>query len=397
MPSALAIPFGNILPILDCAALWQSVGSFALDANTDKVAFIFQAQSTDIIDSLGFRVHAIADGGTMPTYKISLTGVTNAASDGTIKQSGNASATFTPSVAGGYSAGAFMWHALTTGYTPAMGEWLALVIERSSGTADASNSITVSTALNNGVFTAVKQAPFVSSDSTGSWGRGTAASIVTAGIKSGSTVLQVNDVRPWKTVLTVQACNSPTEVGFFFTVPSGMMGSSFTVAGIRSMIRGMSTASFVCMTLYSSPTSSPTVLQQVEIDSDTLCSGSTQVSPAVMLFDEATLSSLVPGTEYGIGIVCRDVTNDFGLYQLEVASAGDWDGWPFGQNVGYMQRTLSTGYTSAGTVPNESTNFSKTTTKRLHSEIIISSFIAPGAGGVGPRVGRPVRSPGFRR
>lgn len=396
MPSALAIPFGNILPFTDAAALWQNVGSFALDANTDKVAFIFQAQSTDIIDSLGFRVHAIADGGTMPTYKISLTGVTNSASDGVIKESGNASATFTPSVAGGYSAGAFLWHALTTGYTPSMGETLALVIERSSGTADASNCITVSTSLNQGIYTPVRQMPFISSDSTGSWGRSGAANIVTAGVKSGSTVLQVNDVRPWKTVLTAQACNSPTEVGFFFTVPSGMFGSAFTVPGIRSMIRGMSTNSNVCMTLYSSPTSSPTVLQQVELDSDTLCLGTTQVAPAVMLFDEATLSSLAPGTEYGIGVVARDVTNDFGLYQLEVASAGDWDGWPFGQNVGYMQRTLSTGYTSTGTMPNESTNFSKTTTKRLYSEIIVGSF-TPALPGPGPRIARPIRSPGFRR
>jgi len=198
-------------------------------------------------------------------------------------------------------------------------------------------------------------------------------------------------MRLLKTSATVSSVMATAEAGMSFTVPTGW-GDTYKVVGLRLMARSMSTTSNFVMTLYSSPTSSPSVLQQIEFDSDAFNGNANALGVGTLMFDETTLSTLNCGTEYGIGIVGRDVVTDFGLYYLEVNSADEWDAWPLGQQCSWMARTLSTSYTSSGTVPNETTNFTETTTRRPIMELILDDFTEPagGSGGGGRIIGGTV-------
>lgn len=378
MASGLLLPFGSPLPLYQTiAAGFTSFATFALDASGDKAGCAFDALNADQITHIGFRCASIT--GTPPTYKIGLQGInTSGVPDGTYLGGGSpASATFTPSGAGGYGTGTWHWIALDNAYTPVRGEGITIVVEHSSGTVDASNLMTITLGLNNGAHSVSHHRPMTVT-STGSWSKG-ATDFPCFGLK-GSSVIATGDVRPLKVAGTVQAVPSPTEAGMAFTVPSGWT-DTISVLAVRFAARTMSTNSNFAVTLYSSPTSSPSVLQQIEVDGDWFGLSSNQVGVGLVVFDEVSLSSLTAGTEYGIGIVARDVATDLAIYQIETDSAGDWDAWPFGQQCSYMQRTLVTGYTSTATLPNETTNFTKTTTRRPIIEVILGDMTESAGGG----------------
>src|SRR5690349_17324025 len=110
MSSALLASFGWPLRFPSASL---SLVTFALDASNDALEIIFQAREAITISRLWFRHTAIT--GTSPVYQISLQGVDASGNpDGTIKASGNAKATFTPT-AGNNNVG--QWANLTSSYT----------------------------------------------------------------------------------------------------------------------------------------------------------------------------------------------------------------------------------------------------------------------------------------
>jgi hypothetical protein len=379
MADALQILFGAPADVEVSTQIYSSAQNFSVDGSADRVGMIFQAETADQITAVGFRHASLT--GTPPTYKVSIQGVAaaNRFPDGTIKGGGTpASATFTPTAGGGYGSGTWHWISLDNAYTPSRGELLAIVIEYNSGTINGSNFSAFSYGAG---ATSGRHMPYAVTDSGAGWASSAGSQILIGGIK-GAAVIPVAGMLPLETLGAVSSLAGTTEAGFAFTVPSGW-ADTFQVLGARMKMRGLSTGQSWVMTLYSSPTSSPSVLQQITFDSDNANAWANTVGRFDAVFDEASLSSLTAGTEYGIGFVGINTTVDLGIYTLEVDAGGDFVGWPFGQNVTYIERTLSTGFTGPGTEPNESTNFSKTTTKRVLGELILADITEPSGGGSG--------------
>src|SRR5574342_1044592 len=111
-----------------------------LNASGIKIAMIWQNPYTSIpYSTVGYYYNSRT--GTPPTYKIGLQGVDSSGNpDGIYKTNGSeCSATFTPPADTTWN-NTWRTETLTAGYTPAIGEFVALVIEYSSGTINGLNN-----------------------------------------------------------------------------------------------------------------------------------------------------------------------------------------------------------------------------------------------------------------
>lgn len=299
-----------------------SFGNFTLDATTDALEFICQAKEGAAITRIGVRLGVIT--GTTPTYRVSIQGVDASGNpDGTIKGGASpASATFSPSALG-WTNGSWHWVTLDNAYTVARGEWIALVIDYSSGTVDGAN---------NASFTSLLQStvqwghPYPIQNNAGA--RAKQDKVPVYGYGSSGTAYG----NPMETFNThsVSSISTPDEIGCRFTLPAGW-GATFKVLGAR-LFHDMPSGNTADLKLYSGTTA----LQSVAIDADHQSSGGWHD----IYFDEPTLSTLDFGTEYILAFAPSSV-GSFSIYSMEVDAAADMAAWPGGDSFLFASRTDS--------------------------------------------------------
>jgi len=303
--------------------------NFALDASTDALEFIFQAPAAITITQLGFRYGVRT--GTPPTYRISLQGVgATGIPDGTIKgATNNALATFTPPADASIN-GLWQWKTLTESYTCARGEWLSIVIAYSSGTIDGTNT-----------------SSFTSHMSSGAGRRGHPYTI-----QNNATVRTRqldNPVYGYASATVAYGCpvqgftstafssGGTNEYGLQFTLPSGW-GTSYQVLGVVWFGgTANSTGDSCTISLYDADGDPGTVLQSIVYDWDfNVTVGNTRVT--AVYFDEATLSTLLFGTTYKIGLKANEASVAMDLRMMNLAAAADRAAWPGGTAFAALSR-----------------------------------------------------------
>ena len=338
--------YGELLPPGE-AGLGYS--SFTLDQTTDAVEMIFQARDAITITKLGYRVNAIT--GTSPVFKISLQGISGAGvPDGTIKGGGSpASATFTPSAAPNWT-----WVTLDNSYTTTRGEFLSVVIQHNSGTIDGSNNVSFSHS-----YAAFSTWAFPHSIQNNNGSRTNQLNEPVLGYASNSVAYG----RPSASVTATSygSTSTPDEVACAFTIPATLV-STYQVAGFWFAGLTPATGTTVKVILYDGTS----VLQDVTYDSDYSSQPGGVHHNIRVLFDEATLSTLVGGNTYRIGIQPQDTTT-ITPQRLNVNAQADFEAWPGGQNFWVSTRTDAGAWTD-------------TLTQRMQACLIISDWTIPSGG-----------------
>jgi hypothetical protein len=315
MADALRLAYGSPFPFGPNGA--GGFVSSTLSANTSKVVWLFQARVADTITHLGFRVASHA--GTPPIYRVSLQGVSNGAASGTIKGGASpASATFSPPADNTWD-GTWQWVALSNSYACARGEVLAIVVDYSSGTIDASNNIAVTHTF--GSATGSRQNwPFAISNTSQQ------PELPVFGYKSATTVYG------WPmenaTFALFASNSSPNEYGMRFTVPSSWC-STFTVMGVRAWLAGPAAATTFTVTLYST---GATALQTLTWDSDD-GSGIGNNRKVELYFAESSLVTLTAGDTYRLGFLANNTSENLGLQVIDVHTYTEFEAYPFGTTV----------------------------------------------------------------
>jgi hypothetical protein len=334
---------------LQADAVFSSSG-VTLDATDDKLEIVFQVPADwdgSAIAELWWRCSNVT---TPPTYKVSLQGVDGSGvPDGTIKASGNAFATITPTLSSG-------WLSLGSSYTPSPGEWLSIVTEYSSGTIGASN---------NAAFVSSSSAwpshvPYFYSVQGGVRGtRSTTHPIYGFATASKSFGLPLSGT---SSATTISRDTTPDEIGLKFTLPAGW-GHSYKVAGLEGLWRYQnSTGTIATLTLYDA---SDNVLQQVDIDAEYLNTGSTH-RRTTSYFDEATLSALKFGSTYRLTLKPTSASNtpQLSYASVDVLRSQDQYAFDSGDLLCFTQRTDGGAWTD-------------TTTKRLYWNLILADVSRP--------------------
>lgn len=330
-------------------------GTHILDGTTDALEFIVQAPEAATITHLGFRYGLRAL--TPPTYRVSIQGVgTTGNPDGTIKGGGSpASATFTPPASTAWD-GLWQWIALTNSYTCARGEFMALVIDYSSGTVNATNCSTFTSQFTG--QTARTGFPYViHNDATV---RTRQANYAPWGYKSASATYGM----PWQASVNTaySSSSTPNEYGLAFEIPGA--GCTYQVAGVRAVITSPAATKSILVSLYDGTTA----LQTVTVDGDALRVAATAGTSVEYYFDEVTLSTLNGDTTYYLGFAPQETAANLALSCWQAASAQDAAA-PGGDGNWYLVTRSGGAWTSDLTM-------------RPVCEPILASYTAPTGGGV---------------
>lgn len=346
-----------------------SLTSATLSTNNTRLAWVFQAETANPFTALGFRLTTITNGGSMPTYRLSLQGVSGSGfPDGTIKGSGNSAfVTFVPTVANGFANNTFTWQTLGTAYTPAsVGEALALVLDVSSGTANGSNNIAAVYVV-TGVVGDQNARPYALFDANLTWAGGDLVlGAPVWGYKTASEVCG-NPVE----AVSSTSVTSTTEVALRFTLPAAL-GSTFQLLGGLWNGTTQGSGDLCRLSLYSGGESSPSLLEQVELDSDWVeaVGGSNRWTDA--FFDDAA-ATLSFGTQYHLGLSVQ--TNSMTVNHFLYNVASDMQALPWGDSAFCLAtRTVTYPPGSGGNVFASSTAQTKTRPVLLP---ILSDWTAP--------------------
>lgn len=355
----------NALPLQILGGVLWTAGNpgysnFTLDATTDKAEFILQMPAADTITKVAFRYGART--GTPPTYKVTLMGVDGSGySDGTDLGGGSpTSKTFTPPADATWD-GTTREITLTNSVAVTRGQFIAVVIEYSSGTVDASNCSSFSTDF--GEFTlfpyAIQNNAGVRTKRTGA----TPIAVVSASSVYGSPHFGVTNA-------TVHDGTTPDEVGLLFNLPAGW-GATYQVVGVNLPARFRVTGQTVRLRLYD--TNGTTVLQQIDIDSDYTSNTGIQGGNREMFFDEATLSTLSFGSTYRITITVTAASDGVNVPYWVFPASSYLNAFPLGANAYWTQRTDAGAWTD-------------TNTQLPQIGLILADITEPSGGG-GPLVG----------
>lgn len=357
MSDALYLPLGSPYQIVTLGG-----GTFALNGVTDAVEFVLQAAAAATITRLGFRVGTRT--GTPPTYRISLQGVNASGNpDGTIKGGGTpASATFTPPASTAWN-NTWQWVTLDNAYTCARGEYLAVVIDYSSGTIDGSNNITFATHCDSTSVSSLF--PFAIQNDAGVRTRRTGQPYFGYGSVSkayGNVYLSGSNI-------TINSAGTD-EVAAKFTLPADW-GDTFQVLGAHVLCAPISAGKTISMTLYEGGgAADTTVLQSVDWDTDFTSAAGTGI--LTLYFDEATLSTLTFGNTYRLSFGTPDASGQL-ISVVSVSSAADWDASALGQQ---FARSLRSGG-----------NWTDSAVSRVLCNLILADWTKPAGAGarlVGP-------------
>lgn len=329
----------------------SSFQGFALNQTTDKMEIIFQAPEAATVTKLAFRYASRT--GTPPTYKISLQGVDSSGNpDGTIKGGGTpASKTFTPPADATWN-NTWREQTLDNSYACARGEFLAFVIEYSSGTVDGSNNstFTITNSMTPGMGF-----PYAIQNDAGS--RTRQANVPAFAYLSSSKTYGC----PMVTTLS-QSITTTTEAAIKFALTSGI-ASTFKVVGAR-FHGSLDVTQTLTMTLYDGGNAGDTTpLQTVTLDTDAARASATNAF-FDLYFDEVTLSTLTVGNSYRLSLVVSGGTNS--LNGFGVNAVGDWSAWSGGSMFGLSTRTGG--------------NWTDTTTSRPFIDLILADLTGGSSG-----------------
>lgn len=331
---------------------------FTLDASTDALEYIFQAQEDATITRVGFRQGTLT--GTAPTFRVSLQGVDGSGNpDGAILSSGNAYGDYTP---GGGSNSTWQWVTLTNSVAVTRGQVLALVIKQQSGTIDGSNNCSFTSHLLGVERQQVQNFPYSIQNNAGSRTRQSSPPIFGYGSASTAYGFPMEATNSF----TVQSTATPDEFAIYFTLPSGY-GNTFSVLGVEFAVLFSTAAKTARLTLYDTDGTTP--LQSVDFDTDlTTNVGATGV--ATVFFDESALATLNFGSAYRLSFTIIDATGSYFIRYLEVDAAADWDAYPGGQNFAVSTQTNGGGWTDNAV-------------RRIVANLIVADWTEPAGGSAG--------------
>lgn len=352
MADALLTEVGLLSGLMSIPAM----SNFTLNASTDQLEWIFQAQDDLTITRLLFRYGVRT--GTPPTFIISLQGVgTTGNPDGTIKGGGSpASKTFTPPADTTWNS-TYREITLDNAYAATAGEWLAIVIAYSSGTIDGSNNSSFTSVFTN---MSTRLHPYAIENDAGVRARSSHNpnfAYGTAGAVYGTPLLT-------GTFTNFSSATTPDEYGVKFTIPADWC-ATYKIVGVLFGMSGGAGATALIQ-LYDSDGTS--VLQNVTYDGDYVRTAASD-SITRVYFDETTLATLTAGTTYRIGIAPQSATA-WTFQHNAVGDASHWNGWNGGTNFAYTTRTDAGAWTD-------------TTTTRPSIALILADITEPASGGGG--------------
>lgn len=361
---------GNNLGVL-CAAPFFT--NFTLNQTTDALEFVLQTEDNVTITKLGIRVGTIT--GTTPTYRVSIQGLDASGNpDGTVKGGASpASATFSPSGLG-WSNNTWHWVTLSNSYASGAGEFIAIVIDYSSGTVDGSNNASFSQHISPGISYGL---PYSIQNDAGS--RTRSASSIAVAYASSTTAYGFPILTTVATVFN-SGTGTADEYGIKFSLPAAW-GDTYQILGVRFEANPVAAGSTV-IGLYggtdataansTGATTETTSFQTVTLDHDHFQAAGARY--AIAYFDESTLTTLYYGATYRISIQPQN-TNNITIYGITVDAASDLDAYPLGQNCSGTRRLDAGNWTDLGTT-------------RYGIELILADITEPAAGGgSGPLVG----------
>jgi hypothetical protein len=245
--------------------------------------------------------------------------------DGSIKNSGNAYADYTPT---GGNNSTWQWVTLGATYSASPGEILCVVIAHQSGTVDGSNNSSFAVTLGGN---ATPGRPYAIQNDAGSRTRQASAPLFGWGT---ATTAYGN---PASAVVATNVGNT-NERALKFNLPSSWW-STYQVAGIDWNGTTAAGGSYT-VSLYD--TDGTTVLQSVSVDTD-----QDQASSATrfrqVLFDEATLATLSAGSDYRVAI--KQDSGNLVVAAMTCASADDLEAWPGGSYATHSSQTAGGGWT----------------------------------------------------
>lgn len=304
----------NRVELFSPVPLWpvgfSGFGNFTLDSSGDRLAAVFMMPESATLTHGGFR-YALRTG-TPPEFQISIQGVDASGNpDGTPL----AEATFTPPADATWD-GTWQWVEFDASYAATRGQVLAIVIEYSSGTIDASNKSAFTTH-DSGVAPARPGVPYVLTDTTGSWGKNPSNTYPVYAVKSASAVFGY----PLESSISTTLTSSGHRAARKLTLPAGM-GGTFKAIGLR-VIGANPTANDWIFGIWNA---AGTALQAITLDTDVTAS-TTGYRTYEVFFDDAP-ATLLFGTPYYYGVE-RGATN-LTLNSLGVDTANERLAFPLG-------------------------------------------------------------------
>lgn len=324
----MAEALGEIVnPGFGIGVAWTAT-NFALDAATDAAEWIFQAAEAATITRLGFRYGART--GTPPTYTISLQGVDASGNpDGTIKGGGSpASVAFTPP-ADTTIDGLWQWKTLANSYVCTRGEFLSIVIARTSGVIDGSNNSSFTTNDSMSAYAGADSLPYAIQNNAGVRTRQNTRAVF--GYGSAGKVFGQPAQAAFSNAALTQA-STPDELATRFILPRGW-GQSYQLRGVavRAILGAGKTLKAI---LYSGTTAIATAT----LDTDaTATAASSRVIR--LMFQDAVLPVLAFGTEYRIGFQPQDAAGAYTFTGVTQASNAEWGAYPLGTEWYMSSRT----------------------------------------------------------
>lgn len=354
MSDAYRIRIGSPIPVITTLSPGTA---FPLDDNTDLIEGIIQAPAAATITRLAYFQSTVD--GTSPTYRISLQGVDSSGlPDGTIKASTNAFGTFQPTSGNNNS---MQWVNLGSSYTCTRGEMLAVVIDYSSGTINASNRTNFRTNYANAGF---RGFPYIIQNAAGSRSRQGGFPLIAYGSSSRAYGYPLNPSQT--SSIDPTSATNPNEYAMKFSLPSSW-GSSYKVVGMR-IITSITAGGTFTMNLYQGGgASDTTAAQSVQFDTDLV--GVTTHGVFDLYFDETTLTTLNFGSTNRVSLQA-DSASTIRMGYIGTMDAADWDAWPGGQ---YFARSTRNGG-----------NWTDSAVHRMYWDLILDDWTAT-PGGRRPR------------
>lgn len=323
MADAKGLSFVSRLPYCPSSSS-AAVVSFAIDAATDKVEWVFQIGRADTITIVGFR-YALRTG-TPVQHRIGLQAIDASGNpDGTFLGGGSpASATFTPPADGTWD-NTWQWVTLDNSYLTSRGELLALVIEP-VGTPDGSNNSQFTTSsVNLGSRQGFPYAIHTNAGSRSRQSSGPIFAVRSATLTYGQPLLQYFQTQ-------ISSNSDPDEYAIKFTYPAGF-SDTHTCVGVRVNCRMSAVTKSLKVILYDGTTA----IQEITWDGDV--GNTSDFRSFEFYFTDATLDTLTFGNTYRIGFQPQDTGNNFTLHALVLPDAASRSAYPGGDILEWSQRT----------------------------------------------------------
>jgi len=185
---------------------------------------------------------------------------------------------------------------LSTTATLTRGQYYAIVIQALSGTWNGSNNVRFYSVRGTGVGPSNKAFPYMYDVINGSAGSKTTTDLI-PNLACGSSTRQYGIALSGSTVTAWNSGATPDERGMKFRLPASTC-TSFQVAGVRIAVGPTNSASTWRLNLYDSAN---TILQQITF-TNTAAYNTNTITVRDYYFDEATLATLSPATDYRISV-----------------------------------------------------------------------------------------------